>query len=133
MTIFTPQLASTWDLDVWGKVRRRSRATPRRLRRALPISTTPSFRRRRSLPLAYFNLRAADSLRALLERTVVEDKETLRITQDKFNAGFCPSPGGSNCVSEAELRSAQALVLTPNRRRSMSACNARNSNMRSPC
>ena len=111
VTIFTPQLASTWDLDVWGKVRRQIESNTSAAQASAADLDNAKLSAQAQLALAYFNLRAADSLRALLERTVVEDKETLRITQDKFNAGFCPSPGGSNCVSEAELRSAQALVL----------------------
>jgi NodT family efflux transporter outer membrane factor (OMF) lipoprotein len=111
LTVFTPQLASTWDLDVWGKVRRQIESNTSAAQVSAADLDNAKLSAQGQLALAYFNLRAADSLHDLLERTVKEDKETLRITQDKFNAGFCPSPGGSNCVSEAELRSAQALVL----------------------
>src|SRR6202034_4175461 len=58
---------------------------------------------------AYFNLRAADSLSDLLERTVVQDKETLRVTRDKVNAGCCSGPGLAT-VSPADLALASAQV-----------------------
>ena len=108
---FTPQLAASWDLDVWGKVRRQIESNTAEAQASSADLDNAKLSAQAQLAIAYFNLRAADSLRDLLDRTVKEDKETLRITQDKFNAGFCPTPGGSNCVSEAELRSAQALVL----------------------
>jgi NodT family efflux transporter outer membrane factor (OMF) lipoprotein len=111
ITTFTPQLAASWDLDVWGKVRRQIESSTSAAQASAADLDNAKLFAQAQLAIAYFNLRTADSLRDLLVRTVKEDKETLRITQDKFNAGYCPSPGGANCVSEAELRGAQALVF----------------------
>jgi NodT family efflux transporter outer membrane factor (OMF) lipoprotein len=111
ITTYTPQLSATWDLDVWGKVRRQVESSTSAAQASAADLDNAKLSAQAQLALAYFNLRTADSLRDLLERTVKEDKETLRITEDKFNAGYCPSPGGANCVSEAELRAAQALVF----------------------
>ena len=111
ITAYTPQLSAAWDLDVWGKVRRQIESSTSAAQASAADLDNAKLSAQAQLALAYFNLRTADSLRDLLERTVKEDKETLRITQDKFNAGYCPSPGGSNCVSQAELRAAQALVF----------------------
>ena len=110
VTIFTPQLASTWDLDVWGKVRRQIESNTSAAQASAADLDNAKLSAQARLPRLFQSPRrqlAARSPRAHGQ----EDKETLRITQDKFNAGFCPSPGGSNCVSEAELRSAQALVF----------------------
>ena len=49
-TQYSAPISGGWDLDVWGKVRRRSRATRRRRRRVRLISTMPSSRPRPSLP-----------------------------------------------------------------------------------
>ena len=54
------------------------------------------------LAIAYFNLRAANSLRDLLNRTVAEYKRTLVITQNQYNAGT---------VSRADVITAQTQVL----------------------
>jgi NodT family efflux transporter outer membrane factor (OMF) lipoprotein len=111
VTTFTPQLAGTWDLDVWGKVRRQIESNTSAAQASAADLDNAKLSAQAALATAYFNLRAADSLRDLLDRTVKEDKETLRITQDKYNAGLCPTAGSANCISEGELRAAQALVL----------------------
>ncbi len=111
VTIYTPQLSGTWDLDVWGKVRRQIESNTSAAQASAADLDNAKLSAQAQLAVAYFNLRTADSLRNLLRRTVEEDKETLRITQDKYNAGLCPTPGGPNCVSEAELRAAEALVF----------------------
>ena len=110
VTIFTPQLASTWDLDVWGKVRRQIESNSSAAQASAADLDNAKLSAQAQLALAYFNLRAADSLRDLLERTVKEDKETLRIVQDKFNAGFCRRRRQQLRLGGG-LRSAQALVL----------------------
>ena len=111
ITTYNPQLSAAWDLDVWGKVRRQIESNTSAAQASAADLANAKLLAQAQLAAAYFNLRTADSLRDLLARTVKEDQETLRITQDKFKAGYCPSPGGANCVSEAELRSAEALVL----------------------
>ena len=64
----------------------------------------PSFRRRPQLATAYFNLRAADALRDLLDRTVAEYKKTLAIVQNQFKAGYS--------VTAADVATAEAQVFT---------------------
>jgi NodT family efflux transporter outer membrane factor (OMF) lipoprotein len=111
ISTYNPQLSGSWDLDVWGKVRRQIESNTAAAQASAADLANAKLSAQAQLATAYFNLRTADSLRDLLARTVKEDQETLRITQDKFKAGYCPTPGGANCVSEAELRSAEALVL----------------------
>jgi len=70
----TPHLTlaanGSWDLDLWGKIRRTSKAMSPRPRSMTPISPMhaliPSL-----LATAYYNLRAADALQVLLDQTVV--------------------------------------------------------------
>ena len=109
-TTYTPAFNGSWDLDVWGKVRRQIESNTSAAQASAADLDNAKLSAQAQLATAYFNLRAADSLRDLLDRAVKDDKETLRITQDKYNAGYCPSPGGTNCISRAELRAAQALV-----------------------
>ena len=62
------------------------------------------------LATAYFNLRAADSLHDLLDRTVKEYKKTLDIVRNQFNAGY--GPPGSTCCTAADVATAEAQVFT---------------------
>ncbi len=107
---YVPQLSGTWDLDVWGRIRRQIESTTSAAQASAADLDNAKLSAQAALATAYFNLRAADSLRDLLERTVVFYKESQRITQDKVNAGCCVAPLVP--VSPADLALAKALVET---------------------
>jgi len=107
---FTPQLSSTWDLDVWGKVRRQIESNASGAQASAADLDNAKLSAQAQLALAYFNLRAADSLYDLLTRTVVEYKKTLDIVRNQFNAGY--GPPGSTCCTSADVATAEAQVFT---------------------
>ena len=101
---FVPQLSGTWDLDVWGKVRRQIESNAAAAQASKADLDNAKLSAQSQLALAYFNLRAADSLRDLLDRTVVEYKKTLDIVRNQFNAGYS--------VTAADVATAEAQVFT---------------------
>jgi NodT family efflux transporter outer membrane factor (OMF) lipoprotein len=108
-TQYSAPINGSWDLDVWGKVRRLIESDTAAAQANAADLDNAKLSAQAQLATAYFNLRAADSLSALLERTVVQDKETLRVTRDKVNAGCCSGPGLA-AVSPADLALASAQV-----------------------
>lgn len=102
-TLFVPQVSGTWDLDVWGKVRRQIEANASAAQASAADLDNAKLSAQAQLAAAYFNLLAADSLRELLNRTVTEYKQTLTITQNQYKAGV---------VSQADVITAQTQVLT---------------------
>jgi NodT family efflux transporter outer membrane factor (OMF) lipoprotein len=98
-----------WEIDVWGKLRRQIESNTAAAQASAADLDNAKLSAQAQLATAYFNLRAADSLYDLLERTVVQDKETLRVTRDKVNAGCCSGPGLAT-VSPADLALASAQV-----------------------
>jgi NodT family efflux transporter outer membrane factor (OMF) lipoprotein len=108
-TQYSAPISGAWDLDVWGKVRRQIESDIAAAQVSAADLDNAKLSAQAQLATAYFNLRAADSLRALLERTVAQDKETLRVTRDKVNAGCCSGPGLAG-VSPADLALASAQV-----------------------
>jgi NodT family efflux transporter outer membrane factor (OMF) lipoprotein len=108
-TQYNAPISGTWDLDVWGKIRRQIESNTAAAQASAADLDNAKLSAQAQLATAYFNLRAADSLSALLERTVVQDKETLRVTRDKVNAGCCSGPGLAS-VSPADLALASAQV-----------------------
>ncbi|MGO9720853.1 MAG: TolC family protein, partial [Methylocella sp.] len=77
----------SWDLDLWGKIRRtvESNVAAAQVNDADLANATLSSQS--LLATAYYNLRAADALQVLLDQTVVAYKKTLDITQNQYNAG----------------------------------------------
>jgi len=105
---FVPAASATWDLDVWGKVRRQIESNSAAAQASSADLDNAKLLAQAQLATAYFNLQAADSLRQLLDKTVVEFKETLRITQNKVDAGCCAPP--LTPVTPADLALAKAQV-----------------------
>ncbi len=103
-TIVTSDLFSsgTWDLDVWGKIRRTVESDASGAQASAADLANATLSAQALLALAYFNLRAANSLETLLNTTVTAYKKTLEITQNQFNAGT---------VSKADVATALAQVL----------------------
>lgn len=100
---YNPVANATWDLDVWGRIRRTVESNAAAAQVSAADLQNATLSAQAALATAYFNLRAADSLRALLDRTVVDYKKTLEITQNQYNAGT---------VSQADVITAQTQVLT---------------------
>ncbi len=101
-TTYTPALNGSWDLDVWGKVRRQVEFNTAAAQASAADLDNAKLSAQAQLAIAYFNLRAADSLRDLLTRTVAEYKRTLDITRNQYNAGV---------VSQADVITAETQVL----------------------
>jgi len=107
---FVPGFTSTWDLDVWGKVRRQIESNASFAQASAADLDNAKLSAQAQLATAYFNMRAADSLYALLVRTVGEYKKTLNIVRNQFNAGY--GPPGSTCCTLADVATAEAQVFT---------------------
>jgi len=109
-TSFVPQLSGTWDLDVWGKVRRQIESNTSAAQASAADLDNAKLSAQAALATAYFNLRAADSLRDLLNRTVVEYKKTLKIVEDQFKAGYAVTAGDvATARAQVEITQAQAI------------------------
>jgi NodT family efflux transporter outer membrane factor (OMF) lipoprotein len=109
-TSFVPQLAASWDVDIWGKVRRQIEANTSAGQASKADLDNVKLSQQAMLATAYFNLRAADSLRALLSRTIVEYKKTYEVVNNQYKAGYGPS--GSAGITQGDAAAAMAQVLT---------------------
>jgi len=109
-TSFEPQLSGSWDLDLWGKVRRQIEANTSAAQASAADLANVKLSEQAMLATAYFNLRAADSLRDLLSHTVAEYKRTLQIVQNQFKAGYSVT-SGDVATAEAQVETAQAQEI----------------------
>jgi NodT family efflux transporter outer membrane factor (OMF) lipoprotein len=114
-TTVNPALNGSWDLDVWGKVRRQIESNTAAAQASKADLDYAKLSQQALLATAYFNLRAEDSLHDLLERTIVEYKRTLTIVQNQFKAGYSVTAGDVATAqanvetTEAQLFAADAL------------------------
>lgn len=85
---------------MWGKVRRQIESNASAAQASEADLENVKLSAQALLATAYFNLRAADALRAILHRTVLADQKTLNIVRNQFNAG-CPVTAGDVATAEA--------------------------------
>lgn len=109
-TNYVPQLSATWDLDVWGKVRRQIESNTSAAQASAADLDYAKLSQQAMLATAYFNLRAADALRDLLERTVKQYQTTLDIVQNQYKAGYSVTLGDvATARAQVEITQAQAI------------------------
>ncbi len=109
-TSFVPQLSGTWDLDVWGKIRRQIESNASAAQASFADLDNAKLSAQAQLATAYFNLRAADSLHDLLNRTVQQYKKTLDIVQNQFKAGYSVT-SGDVATAEAQVFTTEAQAI----------------------
>jgi NodT family efflux transporter outer membrane factor (OMF) lipoprotein len=100
--ISTLSANGSWDVDLWGKIRRTIESDIAGAQASSADLANATLSTQSLLATAYYNLRAADALQALLDQTVVYYKKTLVITQNQYDAGT---------VSLADVATARAQVL----------------------
>jgi NodT family efflux transporter outer membrane factor (OMF) lipoprotein len=101
--VFNLSANGSWDLDLWGKIRRTVESDIAGAQVSAADIANAKLSTQSLLATAYYNLRAADALQALLDQTVVEYKKTLEITQNQYKAGT---------ASMADVATARTQVLT---------------------
>ena len=107
---FTPQLSGTWNLDVWGKVRRQIESNAAAAQVSAADLDGAKLLAQSQLATAYYNLRAADSLQDLLARTVVQYQKTLDIVQNQYNSGYSVTLGDvATARAQVEITQAQEI------------------------
>jgi NodT family efflux transporter outer membrane factor (OMF) lipoprotein len=93
---------ASWQIDLWGQIRRTVESNVAGAQVNAADIANAQLSTQSLLATAYFNLRAADALQALLDRTVNAFRRTLAITQNQYEAGT---------VSKADVATALAQVL----------------------
>ena len=86
-TEFTLKGLATWQPDIWGTIRRQIESRKAGVQVSEANLANAELSAQATLATDYFDLRAADSLRALLTQAVTLDERALEITQNQFRSG----------------------------------------------
>jgi len=97
---------ASWEPDFWGRVRSSVRANIYAAQASAADLENVRLSEQAELAVDYFELRAQDSLRQILDSTVAAYQETLDLTQIQYRAGL--SNDEAVAQAEAQLRAAQA-------------------------
>ena len=103
------EVSGSWTLDVWGKVRRAVEQQGAAAQVSAADLANATLSAQSSLATAYFQLRQAEALDALLSDTVKQYQRSLQITQNQYNAGTAAK--SDVITAQAQLLAAQAQQI----------------------
>jgi NodT family efflux transporter outer membrane factor (OMF) lipoprotein len=106
---FNASLNASWELDLWGRVRRSVEAGEASWQGSSADLEAARLSARASLAQAYFSLRVADAARRVLEETVASYQRTVELTQNRYNAGVAARV--DIVQAEVQLKSVQANLI----------------------
>lgn len=108
-TTYTAEGTATWDLDLWGRIRRQVESDQAGADVSAADLANATLSAQETLANDYFQLRGQDALTKLLTDTVKADQEALRITQNQYDAGTAAPSDVAQ--AQTELASAQAQLI----------------------
>jgi NodT family efflux transporter outer membrane factor (OMF) lipoprotein len=109
ITTYTARLGLTWDLDLWGKIRRQVEAARSTAEADAATLANATLSAQTLVAADYFQLRATDEAKRLLDATVKGYAEDLRIAQNRFNVGV--GARSDVLTAQTQLESAQTSAV----------------------
>jgi NodT family efflux transporter outer membrane factor (OMF) lipoprotein len=106
---FNANLGASWELDLWGKVRRSVEAGDATWQASTADLEGAKLSARAALAQAYFSLRVTDATRQLLQNTVTAYEKNYELTQNRYKAGVAARV--EVVAAEVQLKSAQAQFI----------------------
>ena len=100
---------ASWDLDVWGRIRRQIESDVAAAQVSAADLSNASLSAQATLATDYFELRYEDALGKLLTDTVKAYSDALRITQNQYNAGVAAA--SDVAAAETQLDTARAELI----------------------
>jgi NodT family efflux transporter outer membrane factor (OMF) lipoprotein len=101
----------TWDLDVWGRIRRQVESDVAAAQVSAADLANAKLSAQATLATDYFDLRAEDSLAQLLTDTVAAYRRALRITENQYRAGTSSSIDYVTALALLQSTEAQLVAV----------------------
>ena len=108
-TQYTLESSASWDLDVWGKIRRQVESNVAGAQASAALLANARLSAQASLATDYLDLRVTDALQRVLDDTVRNDTEALRITQNQYTAGVAAR--SDVLTAQTQLDSARSAAI----------------------
>ena len=108
---YTARLGLTWDLDLWGKIRRNIEAAKSTAQATAADLANATLSAQTLVAASYFQLREADEEKRILDQTVKGYAESLRIAQNRFNVGVGARSDVLTAQTQLENAQGQAVDL----------------------
>ena len=101
----------SWDPDIWGKVRRTIEENQASAQASEATLANATLSTQVTLATTVINLRVTDANIDLLERTVTEYEENLRVVSNAVHAGFNLYPPSNELTAKVQLENAKSSLI----------------------
>ncbi|MDQ0394046.1 NodT family efflux transporter outer membrane factor (OMF) lipoprotein [Labrys monachus] len=109
-TTQSAEVSASWDLDLWGKVRRQIESDKASAQASAAELADLTLSAQAELVTDYFEMRYQDSLGRLLNDTVRAYERSLKITQNQYEAGTAARSDVITAQSQLESTRASAIA-----------------------
>lgn len=106
---YDASLGASWEPDVWGKIRRTVEASAASAQASAADLANARLSAQATLATDYFELRAQDEQKRLLDQTIAGYEKTLEITRNQYQVGYAAL--ADVVTAETTLRGAQADAI----------------------
>jgi NodT family efflux transporter outer membrane factor (OMF) lipoprotein len=107
--IYTTGIGLTWDVDLWGRIRRQIEAAHANAQASAGDLANATLSAQTLLAADYFQLREADEEKRIIDETVKGYADSLRIARARSKAGT--GPQSDELTAQATLQNAQAQAV----------------------
>ncbi len=108
-------LDMSYEIDLWGRVRRTVAAARHEAQATAADLETARLSLQAELAMDYFELRAADAQKRLLDETVDALEAALRLTTNRYQGGAAPKSDVAQAQTQLDTTRAQATDVTVQR------------------
>jgi NodT family efflux transporter outer membrane factor (OMF) lipoprotein len=109
ITGHTLSVGTNWELDLWGRVRRTVESNTASAQASAADLESARLSAQAALAQSYFQLRAVDADKRLLDDTVAALERSLQLTQNRYNAGVAAKVDVVQAQTQLKTTQAQAL------------------------
>lgn len=107
----TLSLSTSWELDLWGRVRRLAEASEAGAQASAADLESVRLSAHAALAQDYFLLRIADAQKRLLNSTVAAYQKTLQLTRNRYAAGVAAKSDVIQAQTQLQTTQAQAIDI----------------------
>ncbi|HVY12016.1 MAG TPA: efflux transporter outer membrane subunit [Alphaproteobacteria bacterium] len=106
---FRASADATWEPDIWGRIRRDIESSEANAEASAADLANARLSAQAELAADYFQLRAQDEIKRLLDETVAAYQESLKITQNQYKTGIVAKTDVMQ--AETQLKSTQSSAI----------------------
>ncbi|HZP94281.1 MAG TPA: efflux transporter outer membrane subunit [Burkholderiales bacterium] len=110
-TDYSAPLQASWEVDVWGKLRRALEAQQASAQASAADLESTRLSAQAELAADYFQLRGIDAQRALLDSTIAAYQKSLQLTVNRYNSGVAARADIEQADTQLKTTQAQAIDL----------------------